>query len=163
MHYIDVRISMHFLSYWIVLYQWLCKLQTVNGNGINNWYFIGMLSMMALQISGNWTVNSTDSSDLYRKYWSSFLTVIHQWPMDSPHKGPVMRETFRYHNVSYRGLMGNIWVLDTYCHFISNSWELVRQRSRGIYFSFRPMLKKTKFATSCLLESERYRGGRTGY
>ena len=53
---------------------------------------------MASQI----TSNSTVCSGIHqRKYWSStlpFVRGIHRWPMDSPHKGPVIYKMFPCYN-----------------------------------------------------------------
>ena len=57
-----------------------------------------MISAMAPQITGVWIVCSTVFSGIdQRKHQSSaslaFLRRIHRWPMDSPHKGPVMQKS----------------------------------------------------------------------
>ena len=59
---------------------------------------------MAFQITGDWIVCSTASSGVdQRKHQLSvslaFVSGIHRWPVDSPHKGPVTRKMFPFDDV----------------------------------------------------------------
>ena len=61
-------------------------------------------SMMASQISGVFIVYSTVCSGAdQRKQQSSvalaFVRGIHRWPVDSPHKGPVIGKMFPYEDI----------------------------------------------------------------
>ena len=72
---------------WISLCQW------------NNHYNDVTMSTMASQITSLTIVYSTVYSGAdQRKHQSSaslaFVRGIHQWPVNSPHKGPVTRKTF---------------------------------------------------------------------
>ena len=63
-----------------------------------------IVSTMASQITSLMTVNSTVYSGAdQRKHQSSaslaFVRGIHQWSMNSPHKGPVMRKVFPFDDV----------------------------------------------------------------
>ena len=62
------------------------------------------MSAMASQISSITIVYSTVYSGAdQRKYQSSaspaFARVIHRWPVNSPHKGPVTRKMFPFDDV----------------------------------------------------------------
>ena len=63
-----------------------------------------LMGVMALQITGVSISGSTIclGSD-QRKHQSSiplaFVRVIHQWPMDYPHKGPVRRKKFPFDDI----------------------------------------------------------------
>ena len=59
---------------------------------------------IASQITSNSTVSLTgfqanNKEDIKVPHHYSFVRGIRQWPMDSPHKGPVMRKTFSGHRV----------------------------------------------------------------
>ena len=67
-------------------------------------YSDDIMSALASQITGASMVCSTDCSGAdQRKHQSSaslaFVRGIHRWPVNSPHKGPVTREMFPFHNV----------------------------------------------------------------
>ena len=62
------------------------------------------MSAMASQITSVTTAYFTVCSDAdQRKHQSSaslaFVTGIHRWPVNSPHKGPVRRKRFPFHGV----------------------------------------------------------------
>ena len=46
--------------------------------------------------------NLTLKGNIKAPYHWHFLKGIHRWPMDSPHKGPVMRKLFPFHDVIIR-------------------------------------------------------------
>ena len=74
-----------------------------------------IMSLMASQITGVSIVCTTLSSGTdQRKHQSfaslAFVTRIHQWQMNSPHKGPVMRKIFPFDDVIMGG--GGDWL----CH-----------------------------------------------
>ena len=74
------------------------------------------MSAMASQITGVSNVWSNVCSGVdQRKHQSSaslaFVRGIHRWPMDSPHKGPVTRKIFPFHDV--------IMYYSGHCHNIS--------------------------------------------
>ena len=75
---------------WVMTYRMWCDYSDV------------IMSAMASQITGVSIVSSTGEDK--RKHQSSaplaFVRVIHRWPMDSPHKGPVTREMFPFDDVS---------------------------------------------------------------
>ena len=61
-------------------------------------------SVMASEVINNSTVCSTGVFDVHKKkikiphHWP-FVRAIHRSPVDSPHKGPVMRKCFTCHDV----------------------------------------------------------------
>ena len=62
------------------------------------------MSRMASQITGILIVCSTLSSSAdQRKHqssvWLAFVSGIHQWPVDSPHKGPVIWKMFPFDDI----------------------------------------------------------------
>ena len=64
-----------------------------------NFYSDVIMSVMASQITGITIVYTTVCSDAnQRRHRSSaslaFVRGIHQWPVNSPHKGPAMRKRF---------------------------------------------------------------------
>ena len=68
-----------------------------------------IMSAMASQITGASIVYSTVCSGVdQRKHFSSasmaFVREIHQWPVKTPHKGPVTRKMFSFDDV----IMGRI-------------------------------------------------------
>ena len=73
------------------------------------------MRVMVPQITGNSTVCSKPFSSWYqskyqRKALLAFVKGIHRWPVDSPHKGPVMWESFSSHDVImwYKPMRWNI-------------------------------------------------------
>ena len=63
-----------------------------------------IMNAKASQSTGVWIVCSTVCSDAdQRKHQSSallaFVRGIHRWSVDSPHKGPVTRKMFPFHDV----------------------------------------------------------------
>ena len=63
-----------------------------------------IMSMMASQITGISTVCSTvcsgaDQRNLQSSTSRAFVRGIIQWPVHSPHKGPVMRKMFPFYDV----------------------------------------------------------------
>ena len=78
-----------------------------------------LMSVMAYQITGILIVCSTICSGTdHRKYQSSrsltFVRGIHQWPVDSLHKGPVMQKMFLVDDV----IMDNPHMNDTWHHLL---------------------------------------------
>ena len=71
------------------------------------------MSMMASQITGISIVCSTVGSGTnQRKHQNSaslaFVREIHQWLVNSPHKGPVMRNMFPFDDIMYTN--GQHWI-----------------------------------------------------
>ena len=78
------------------------------------------MSPIASQITGVSIVCSTVCSGAYQiKHQSStslaFVRGIHQWPVDSPHKGPVMRKIFPFDDVIMSSLTGSSPTLVRLC------------------------------------------------
>ena len=62
------------------------------------------MSMMASQITGVSIVCSTVCSGKDSRKHQSFMSLpfvrgIHRWPVDSPPKGPVMRQMFQFDDI----------------------------------------------------------------
>ena len=69
-----------------------------------NHYNVVIVIAMASQITSLKIVYSTVYLDAgQRKYqssaWLAFVCGIHRWPVNSPHKGPVTRKMFPFHDV----------------------------------------------------------------
>ena len=85
------------------------KKQAVSNDGheiveISIRYSDVMMSVMSPQITGISIVCSNVCSGAnQRKYQSSaslaFVRVIHRWPVDSPHKGPVTRKMYPFDDI----------------------------------------------------------------
>ena len=80
-----------------------------------------IMSAMASQITSLTIVYLTVYSSADRsKHQSSaslaFVWGIHQWPVNSPHKWPVTRETFPFDNV----------IMNLFSHWLANSHFLIR-------------------------------------
>ena len=98
-------------------------------HAINHWWQWHNMSVMASQISGN---SEGLFSSLFRLtsnkhqglcYWP-FVRGIHQWPVDSPPNGPVMRKVFPCHDLimcwcNRRYYVGIVY--STYVHIIAGS------------------------------------------
>ena len=88
-------------------------------------YNDGIMSPMASQITVDSIVCSTVWSDSrQRKHQSSpslgFVGGIHRWPVDSPHKGPVMRKMFPSDDIS---MVHPLWHCeDAWWHQLLSSW-----------------------------------------
>ena len=76
-----------------------------SGNGlVPSHYCDVIMSAMVSQITGVSIVCSTLSSGADQIKYQSFVSLafvreIHWWPVDSPHKGPVMWKMFPFHDV----------------------------------------------------------------
>ena len=79
-------------------------LNTIRVNGVLRHYSDVIMGAMASQITSLTIVYSTVYSGIdQRKHQSSaslaFVRGIHRWPVNSPHKGPVMRKMLSLHDV----------------------------------------------------------------
>ena len=98
-----------FLVTWGSVYYWEyqeCDNETLLFNDV-------IMSAMVYQITSDTIVYSTVYSDAeQRKHQGSasvdFVWGIHRWPVNSPHKGPVTRKLFPYHNVIMKALPGQL-------------------------------------------------------
>ena len=77
-------------------------------------YNVVIMSAMASQITSLTIVSSTVYSGTdERKHQSpaslAFVSGIHRWPLNSPHKGPVTRKMFPFHDVIM--LYGYLWIV----------------------------------------------------
>ena len=83
--------------------RWWCIYMVIAGLAITH-YSVVIMSAMTSQITDVSIVSSTVGSGAdQRKHQSSvplaFVRRIHRWPVDSPHKGPVMMKRFPFDNV----------------------------------------------------------------
>ena len=96
-------VTRKFLSYCRIR---LLTMITLHYNGV-------IMSAMTSRITSHTTVYSSDySGGDQRKHQSSaslaFVTGIHRWPVNSPHKGPVTRKTFSFDDVIMSGDIQNL-------------------------------------------------------
>ena len=94
------------------------------------------MSPMASQISSLTIVYSTVYSGADQRKHQSFASLafvggIHRWPMNSPHKGPVTRKLFPFHDVIMGSLAviilcfaGNFWVAEG--NIQNNRWDCAK-------------------------------------
>ena len=72
---------------------------------------MGAIASQIVSLTIAYSVVYSDSDQ--RKYQSSallaFVSGIHRWPVNSPHKGPVTRKMFPFDDV-----IMNMWVKDNY-------------------------------------------------
>ena len=117
----------------VMLYRWALSRQR---DYIQHYSDVTM-SAMAYQITGVSMVNSTVCSDAdQRKHQSSaslpFVRVIHRWPVNSPHEGPVTREMFPFDDVimrlCYLGCFLQGWSL----HESLGLYRFVKMQSAGV-------------------------------
>ena len=99
------------------------------------------MSPMAYLITSVSFVYSTVSSDAdQRKHQSSssltFVTGIHRWPVNSPHKGPVTRKRFPIDDAIMHGTL-RIGILIRHFH------SLLAQSTAGIWHQARTVLGST--------------------
>ena len=92
-----------------------------------------IMSTIASHITGVSFVRTTVSSGAdQRKHQSSaslaFVTEIHRWPVNSPHKGPVTRKMFSYDD--FIMLFQNIHLLVVHSHFLYSSKPSLTQNNR---------------------------------
>ena len=76
----------------------------------NTHYSDMIMSAMASQITSLMIVHSTVYSGAdQRKHqssaWLDFVRGIHRWPVNSPHKGPVMQKMFPFDDVIIGGIL----------------------------------------------------------
>ena len=106
-----------------------------------------IMSGMASQITGIWTVRLAVCSGAHRrKYQSSaslaFARGIHRWPVDSPHKGPVTWNTFSFDDVIMNASQPMHWLWDsdhifaTSC-FANLVWKIIEEYSIKISIAAR--------------------------
>ena len=97
-----------------------------------------IMSMMAFQITSLTIVYSTAHSGVGQiKHQSSaslaFVRGIHQWPVNSPRKGPVMRKTFPFDDVIMIGLKPGV---GDSCGFmashLTNNWTVCSKTCSGL-------------------------------
>ena len=97
---------------------------------------------MASQITGLTIVYSSVSSDDQRKHQSSaslaFARGIHRWPVNFPHKGPVTRKMFPFHDLfmlphfSFSLTFCTVWCSDVFC--IYHKMTVQNGRQYGVNF-----------------------------
>ena len=106
-----------------------------------------IMSGMASQITGIWTVRLAVCSGAHRrKYQSSaslaFARGIHRWPVDSPHKGPVTWNTFLFDDLIMNASQPMHWLWDsdhifaTSC-FANLVWKIIEEYSIKISITAR--------------------------
>ena len=113
---LPIRMNSAFLSFTLIIqkiFSWDSLPRTMLIN-IHPHYSDVIMNAMASQITGVSIVYSTVCLGAdQRKYQSSaslgFVWGIHQWPVKSPHKGPVTRKMFPFNDVIMLGVFQYTW------------------------------------------------------
>ena len=78
---------------------WVTELLSTHDNDV----------IVSLTIVYSTVYSVTDQSKHQSPASLAFVRGIHRWPVNSPHKGPVMRKIFPFDDVIMQGLVQNIW------------------------------------------------------
>ena len=86
-----------------------------------------IMGMMGSQITGVSIVYSTIGSGADRRKhqsspWLAFVRGIHQWLVNSPHKGPVTQKMFPFGEVSWQDICSIVFAVAYACYNHSFGW-----------------------------------------